>query len=127
MKITSATAVLIVEDVEATRDFFLKVGFEVMFSIPDGTRIGFVGMGKDGVQVMVESRGNSHEGPTFQALSREARRAVLFIEVDNLDVVISCLEGRKVVAPRHTTFYKSDELTYEEPGGNLITFARFDR
>jgi hypothetical protein len=21
--------------------------------------------------------------------------------------------------------YKSDELTYEEPGGNLVTFARF--
>ncbi|MEO5694859.1 MAG: hypothetical protein ABIQ72_17125 [Usitatibacter sp.] len=127
MKVTSATAVLIVDHVEATRDFFLKVGYEVMFSIPDGTQIGFVGLGKDGAQVMVESRGNSHEGATFQALSKESRRAVLFIEVDNLEVVISCLEGQKVVAPRHTTFYKSDELTYEEPGGNLITFARFDR
>jgi hypothetical protein len=29
--------------------------------------------------------------------------------------------------PLLSTFYKADELTYEEPGGNLVTFAKFDR
>ena len=28
---------------------------------------------------------------------------------------------------RHTTFYDADELTCEEPGGNLVTFAKIDK
>jgi hypothetical protein len=97
MKISSATPVLFVDRVEPTRDFFLKAGFEVMFDVPEGDHLGFVGLHQGEAQVMVETRG------------------------------IAALKGAKVVAERHTTFYKADELTYEEPGGNLVTFAKFDR
>ena len=127
MKVTSATPVLFVDRVEATRDFFLKVGFTVLFDIPDGDKLGFAGLGKDGVQVMVETRGNSNEGPALQALTQESRRAVVFIEVDDLDAVIAALKGEKVLVQRHQTFYKSDELSYEEPGGHIVTFAKFNR
>jgi hypothetical protein len=127
MKITSATAVLFVDRVEPTRDFFLKAGFSVMFDVPEGDHLGFVGLTKDGVQVMVETRGNANEKKPFQDLTRESRRAVLFIEVDDVDAVIAALKGAKVVAERHTTFYQADELTYEEPGGNLVTFAKIAR
>ncbi len=48
-------------------------------------------------------------------------------EVDDLEAVIAKLQGSKVVVERHTTFYDSDEITYEEPGGNLVTFAKFAR
>jgi glyoxalase/bleomycin resistance protein/dioxygenase superfamily protein len=127
MKVTSATPVLFVDRVEATRDFFLRAGFEVMFDVPDGDHLGFVGLHANGVQVMVETRGNTHESAMLQALTRESRRAAVFIEVDDLDAVIAALAGAKVVAERHTTFYKSDELSYEEPGGNIVTFAKIDR
>jgi hypothetical protein len=56
-----------------------------------------------------------------------ARNAVIFVEVDDLDAVLGKLQGSKVVVPRHKTFYGSEEQTYEEPGGNLVTFAKFDR
>lgn len=127
MKITSVTPVLFVDRVEPTRDFFLKAGFSVMFDVPEGDHLGFVGLHKDGVQVMVETRGNANEKKPFQDLTRESRRAVLFIEVDDVDAVIAALKGAKIVAERHTTFYKADELTYEEPGGNLVTFAKIER
>jgi hypothetical protein len=127
MKITSATPVLFVDRVEPTRDFFLKAGFSVMFDVPEGDHLGFVGLTRDGVQVMVETRGNANEKKPFQDLTRESRRAVLFIEVDDVDAVIAALAGAKVVADRHTTFYQADELTYEEPGGNLVTFAKITR
>ena len=52
---------------------------------------------------------------------------VLFIEVDDIDAVVKALARAKVAVERHTTFYKADELTYEEPGGNLITFAKIER
>ena len=127
MKITSVTPVLFVDRVEPTRDFFLKAGFEVMFDVPEGDRLGFVGLHHGGVQVMVETRGNSNEKEPFRGLTRESRRAVVFIEVDDLDAVIAALKGERIAAERHTTFYKADELTYEEPGGNLVTFAKIDK
>ena len=127
MKVSSITPVLFVDRVEPTRDFFLTAGFSVMFDVPEGDHLGFVGLIKDGAQVMVETRGNVNEHEPFRALTKESRRAVVFIEVDDLDAVMAALKGAKVAAERHTTFYKADELTYEEPGGNLVTFAKISR
>jgi hypothetical protein len=95
--------------------------------IPEDDRLGFSLLQKDGVQVMIETRGNTREPAALQALSKESRRAVVFIEVDDVAGVIAALAEAKVVAERHTTFYDSDELTYEEPGGNLVTFAQFKK
>jgi len=127
VKVASITPVLFVDRVEPTRDFFLEAGFSVMFDVPEGDHLGFVGLIKDGAQVMVETRGNANEHEPFRSLTKESRRAVVFIEVDDLDAVIAALKGAKVAAERHTTFYKADELTYEEPGGNLVTFAKITR
>ena len=55
MKVASITPVLFVDRVEPTRDFFLKAGFTVMFDVPEGDRLGFVGLTRDGAQVMVET------------------------------------------------------------------------
>jgi hypothetical protein len=127
MNMKSITPVLFVDRVEPTRDFFQRTGFTVLFDVPEGDHLGFVGLARDGVQVMVETRGNSNEGPQLQALTRQSRHAVVFIEVDDLDAVIAAMKGAKVLVERHTTFYKSDEISYEEPGGNVVTFAKFDR
>lgn len=127
MKIASATPVLFVDRVEPTRDFFRRLGFEVAFDVPEGGRLGFAMVTKDGVNVMVETRGNSNEPAALQALSRESRRAVIFIEVDDVGAVIAALAGAKIAVERHTTFYNADELTFEEPGGNLVTFAKITR
>ena len=127
MKVSSATAVLIVDRVEATRDFFTRAGFEVLAEVPDGDTLGFVILMKDSVQVMAETRTNSREPASLQKIMRESRRAAVFFEVDDVDAVIKALAGARVLVERHTTFYGSDELTFEEPGGNLVTFAKITR
>src|SRR3954471_3249305 len=103
MKISRATPVLFVDRVEPTRDFFTKVGFTVLFDVPEspgegrgegespsplgggrgggradspggggggggGVRLGFAGLEKDGVQVMVETRGNANEGQALREI-----------------------------------------------------------
>jgi putative intracellular protease/amidase len=125
MKVNKAVPVLFADRVEPTRDFFKRLGFEVVVEIPAGAAAGFTMLEKDGVQVMVETRDNSNEAPAYREATKQSRRAVVFIEVDDLDAVIARLAGAKVLVERHLTFYKSDELTYEEPGGNLVTFAKF--
>jgi threonine dehydrogenase-like Zn-dependent dehydrogenase len=127
MKVSGATPVLFVDRIEPTRDFFKRVGFEVAFEVPEGDRVGFAMLAKDGVQVMVETRGNANEPPPIQFLSRDSRRAFVFVEVDDLDAVDAALDGETVTVERHATFYQSEEITYEEPGGNLVTFAQFKR
>lgn len=127
MKIQSVTPVLFVDRVEPTRDFFLQLGFTILFDVPEGDHLGFVGLMKDGAQVMVETRGNTNESAQVQALTKESRRAVLFIEVDDLDAAMALVKDAKVVAERHTTFYGADEISFEEPGGNVVTFARIKR
>lgn len=127
MRVTAATPVLFVDRVEPTRDFFTRVGFAVAFDVPEGDHVGFAMMTRDGANVMIETRGNANEPPALQKLSRESRRAVIFVEVDDLDAVIAALKGAKIAVQRHLTFYKADELTFEEPGGNLVTFAKINR
>ena len=51
----------------------------------------------------------------------------MFIEVDHLDSVITALATEKAIVERHTTFYGADEISFMEPGGHVVTFARFDR
>jgi hypothetical protein len=126
MRVRSATPVLCVDRIEPTRDFFKRVGFEVLFEVPEGDRLGFAMLARDDVHVMVETRGNANEGAGVQALTRESRHAVVFIQVDDLDGVIAALAGTKVLVARHMTFYKADEISYEEPAGHVITFARME-
>ena len=127
MKALSATPVLFVDRVEPTRDWFLKAGFTVMFDVPEGDHLGFVGLQNNGVQVMVETRANKREPDALRMRMKDNRNAILYVETDDLDAVIAKLEGSKVLVPRHKTFYGAEEQSYLEPGGNIVTFAKFDR
>lgn len=125
MKIKRATPVLLVGAVEATRDFFKRVGFTVSVEVPDGNAVGFAMLDRDGVQLMVETRANSREPQALREVMMKSRQAAVFVEVDDLDAVIAALAGDKVLVERHKTFYNSDELTYQVPGGHIVTFAQF--
>jgi threonine dehydrogenase-like Zn-dependent dehydrogenase len=127
MKIARAAPVLFVDHVESTRDFFKRAGFELVFEVPAGSAVGFAMLERDGVQVMVETRGNENESAALRALTLESRRAVVFVEVDDLDALVALLGRTEIIVERHATFYKSDEITYQEPGGNIVTFAQFQR
>ncbi|HUQ29429.1 MAG TPA: VOC family protein [Usitatibacter sp.] len=125
MKIKRAAPVLFVDSVAASRDFFLRVGFTVAVEIPDGNSVGFSMLERDGVQVMVQSRDNSKEPVSIRARSKVSQAAHVYIEVDDLDAVIAAVGRGEILAERHKTFYGSDEITYQEPGGHLVTFAQF--
>ena len=125
MKIKRATPVLFVDSVESTRDFFKRAGFTAGVEVPDGNKVGFCILDRDGVQLMVESRDNANEAAPVRARSKDSCASHVFIEVDDLEAVIAALGRSEIIVERHKTFYNSDELTYQEPGGHLVTFAQF--
>jgi uncharacterized glyoxalase superfamily protein PhnB len=55
----------------------------------------------------------TRKGPTF-----------LYIEVDNLDAVLTALKSSKIVQPERTAFYGMREVGYQDPAGHFITFAQ---
>ena len=76
---------------------------------------------------MVETRDNAREASSLRAVTKHSKSAQVFVEVDDLDAVIDALRAAPVLVERHSTFYGADEITYTEPGGNLVTFAQFNR
>lgn len=119
------TPVLPVERIEPALDFWeRRLGFERTTEVPEGDRLGFVILEREGVQVMYQTYASiANDVP---ALSKTpAGGTLLFIEVDDLDAVETALEGVEPVTPRRTTFYGADELIVREPGGHVVTFAEF--
>jgi len=53
------------------------------------------------------------KGPTF-----------LYIEVDNLDFILSALKNSKIVQPERTAFYGMREVGFQDPAGHYLTFAQ---
>ncbi len=127
MKANRVTPVLLVDRVEPTAEFFKRVGFGASIEVREGDGLGFAMLDRDGQQVMVETRDNPRESAALRAVTRGSRSALVFVEVDDLDAVVLALRGAPVLVERHSTFYGADEITYTEPGGNLVTFAQFTR
>jgi uncharacterized glyoxalase superfamily protein PhnB len=119
------TPVLYVESIEPALGFWVdRLGFTRAVELPEGDRLGFVILQKDGVEIMYQTRA-SVEKDVPQLAETPMRGSFLFIEVDDLDAIEAALQGVQKVVPRRTTFYGADELIVREPAGNAVTFARF--
>lgn len=119
------TPVLPVERIEPVLDFWeARLGFERTTEVPEGDRLGFVILEREGVQVMYQTYASiANDVPELAGTPPGG--TLLFIEVDDLDAVEAALEGIEPVHPRRTTFYGADELIVREPGGHVVTFAEF--
>jgi hypothetical protein len=125
------TPVLLVEAIEPCLPFWTdRLGFELTAQVPEGDRLGFVILVKDGVEVMYQSwasvRGDIPalaEGADPRAVAHTA----LFIEVADVEAVARVVQGDPsldVAVPRRKTFYGMDEIGVREPGGHVVIFAQ---
>jgi hypothetical protein len=117
------TPVLYVEEIEPVLDFWERLGFRRAAEVPEGDRLGFVILEKDGVELMYQTRA-SVESDVPALADTPMGGALLFVEVNVLDAVERALGDVPRVFPRRTTFYGADEIGVREPGGNAITFAK---
>lgn len=122
VELQSLAPVLVVEAIEPCLPFWQeRLGFELVASVPEGDRLGFAMLAKDGVTLMYQSRESVRKD--IPALA-ETSSAVLYLSVASIDVVQSRLEGLTPVVPRRTTFYGATEIGVKEPGGSLVMFAQ---
>jgi hypothetical protein len=124
MNVKRITPVLFVEEIETVLPFWVdKLGFTKTIEVPHGSKIGFVALQKGDTEVMYQSYASVADDMPLLAQTRKGP-TFLYIEVDNLDAVLSALKDSKIVQPERTAFYGMREVGFQEPGGHYVTFAQ---
>jgi uncharacterized glyoxalase superfamily protein PhnB len=119
------TPVIVVEEIERCLPFWIdRLGFEKTVEIPEGSRLGFVILRKDDVEVMYQSRESVEKDIPALWPKENGHPIGLFIEVADVSAVERSLAGHEVILPRRKTFYGMDEIGVREPGGNSVIFAQ---
>jgi uncharacterized glyoxalase superfamily protein PhnB len=117
--------VLVVDEIEPCLPFWVdRLGFEKTAEVPEGSKLGFVILRKDDVEVMYQTRESVEKDVPALAPKRGGHSIGLFIEVSDVGAVERALEGVEVILPRRRTFYGMDEVGVREPGGNAVIFAQ---
>lgn len=119
------TPVLTVKSIEESLTFWVdKLAFTVTAEMPEGDKLGFVILQKGGVEVMLQTPTLAAEDLQAMTMKFQEGPAQLFIEVDDLDVVIEQLKDLPIVLGPRTMFYGMKEAGYIEPGGHFCMFAQ---
>ncbi len=122
------TPILVVEEIEPCLNLWVdRLGFEKTMEVPEGDKLGFVALERDGREVMYQTRASIEKEVETAGLHPDMNEAggpsVLFIEVEELAAIQKKVEGMDVLVQYRETFYGSKELWLREPGGHLIGFA----
>jgi uncharacterized glyoxalase superfamily protein PhnB len=120
------TPVIVIEEIEPVLPFWTdRLGFQMVASVPEGERMGFVILAKDNIEVMYQTLASLRKD--VPALATSISRTNLFIEVEALDPILPTLDGCEVTVPLRNTFYGSREFGVRAPCGTCVTFAEFPR
>lgn len=118
------TPVLTVDAIEPCLEFWLeRLGFTKTVEVPEGDRLGFVILERDGVEVMYQTKASVEEDIPELADDRLRGSSVLFLEIESADWAAERLEGAEHVIPRRTTFYGADEHVVRAPCGTVVILA----
>jgi hypothetical protein len=117
------TPLIYVDEIETTLSFWVEgLGFESIAEVAeDGEKL-FVLLKNGEQELMIETR--KLVGKEFPALLEFTQpSAALYIDVENLGPLMSCLNRVETRVPVHKTSYGTSEIIVREPGGNLVCFA----
>ena len=119
------TPVLMVDEIEPCLPLWIdRLGWTKTVDVPDGDKIGFAILTKDGVELMYQTWASVAKdlGPSHRRA--QGTSVGLFIEVSDLDDIERRLAGVPLVVPRRRTFYGMDEIGVAEAGGHTVMFAQ---
>jgi uncharacterized glyoxalase superfamily protein PhnB len=119
------TAVLVVEEIEKSLAFWVaRMGFEKTVEVPEGDRLGFVILAREGAELMMQTITSvQKDEPKFAPDRVMAKGCGLFIEVGDFEDVKRRLEGYPIVMQERVTFYGMREIGVSEPNGHTVVFA----
>src|ERR1051326_1452263 len=119
------TAVLIVQEIEKSLPFWIdRMGFQKTVEVPEGDRLGFVILARDGAEVMMQTIASVRKDePKFPLDAAQTKTCGLFIEVQDFAEVKRRLEGYPIVMAERVTFYGMRGIGVTDPNGQTVIFA----
>jgi len=121
------TPILLVDEIEPSLKFWVdKLGFEKTVEVPEGDKLAFVILQKDGTEVMLQSRESVRKDVGDAAGALLELGASLYIEVDDFGDALKRVKGAEVLVPERVTFYGMREIFVREPGRHVVGFAARD-
>jgi uncharacterized glyoxalase superfamily protein PhnB len=119
------TANLMVEDVNATVDFYRDVlGFELEASVPEEGELHWAMMVRGGVEIMFQSAADLKKEYVPFADMKVGGSLLLFIEMRGVETFYAEIKDKvRVTVELHDTFYGMREFTIEDADGYTLTFA----
>ena len=121
------TPILLVDEIEPSLKFWVdKLGFEKTVEVPEGDKLGFVLLQKDGTEVMLQSRESVRKDVGGAAAAVLELGASLYIEVDDFGDARKRVQDAEVLVPERVTFYGMREIFVREPGRHVVGFAARD-
>ena len=99
------------------------MGFTKVAEMPDGDRLGFVILVRDGVQIMYQTRALMAGDIPALANGAVPGSTILYIDVSNIEETSERLEGADVIVPLRQTTYGRAEIFVREPAGNVVAFT----
>ena len=119
------TPLMIVEEIEPCVRFCTeRLGFKVTAEVPEGDKLGFVILAKDGVQLMYQSLASVKKDVPTLAVGDFQRGINLYFVVENIDDVEAKLRDVQKVIPRRDTFYGATEVGVRDPAGYVMCFSQ---
>ena len=121
----SLTPVVVVQEIEPCARFWTeRLGFQVTAEVPEGDKLGFVMLEKDGVQLMYQSWDSLKKDVPALATGEFKPAISLYFMVDDIREVEKSLEDVQKVFPKRETFYGATEIGVREPGGFTVCFSQ---
>ena len=121
------TPILLVDEIEPSLKFWVdKLGFAKTVEVPEGDKLAFVILQKDGTEVMLQSRESVRKDVGDAAGALLELGASLYIEVDDFGDALKRVKGAEVLVPERVTFYGMREIFVREPGRHVVGFAARD-
>jgi uncharacterized glyoxalase superfamily protein PhnB len=125
VNVKKITPILFAEEIEPCTKFWTEhMGFEKTVEVPEGNKIGFVILQKNGMEIMYQSFASVDKDNASTGQAARKGPAFLYIEVENLDALVAAVMGAEVIMPVRTTFYGAKEIGIKDPVGHYLIFAQ---
>lgn len=119
------TTILFAEELEPCIAFWSeRLGFQKTIEVPEGDRIGFVILEKDGIEVMYQSFASAEKDNAETGKAVRKGPSFLYIEVSDLNAFLAATRGLEMIMPVRDTFYHSREFGIKDPAGHHLIFAQ---
>lgn len=125
VNVKKITPILFAQEIEPCIQFWMeRAGFQKTVEVPEGDKLGFALLQKDGLELMYQSFASVEKDST--AVNEAARKGptFLYIEVADIQAALDATSGVPVTMPVRDTFYGAKEFGIKDPAGHYVIFAQ---